>query len=546
MKRLSFSVLFLAACGAGSTSAPPTSVDAGADAAAAEVAAEDLPTPPADLGLEEVAPPPDVAAEDVPDVPDVPAPPSSSESVLQHHKNATRDGLYVAPTFTHAAAAGLALDASFSAKLEGPVYAQPLYVEGTPDLVVVVTERDVVWAFDAATGAVAWKSQVGDPVPLDALPCGNIDPLGITSTPVADLESRRLYLDAMTTPDGGKTKQHLVFALSLNDGAVAPGWPVDVSALAKDNGHGFDSEVQNQRGALLLRSGVVYVPYGGHWGDCGEYNGWLIGVPVDDPAHPVAWAARATGGATWAPSGVAADDTGIFITTGNTFGATTWSDGEAIIRFDEGPVFSQEPKDYWAPTNWKTLDNQDLDIGGSGPVLFDVPGATPSKLTIALGKDGKAYLLDRTNLGGVSKALATLQAADDTIIGAAATYRTALGTYVVFKGVGAGCPGGEGAGLVALRVGAAAPPTLSVAWCAEVDTLGSPMVTTTDGTTDPIVWVAGAEGDKKLHGFDGDTGEVVYTQTGAMGSIKRYTTPIVAKGRLFVGGNDAVYAFKPL
>ena len=81
-----------------------------------------------------------------------------------------------------------------------------------------------------------------------------------------------------------------------------------------------------------------------------------------------------------------------------------WGGGEAVIRFQPGPIFSGNPSDYWAPTNWFDLDQGDVDLGGSGPLLVDVPGATPSSLVVAMGKDGNAYLLDRNNLGGITRA----------------------------------------------------------------------------------------------------------------------------------------------
>ena len=80
-----------------------------------------------------------------------------------------------------------------------------------------------------------------------------------------------------------------------------------------------------------------------------------------------------------------------------------------MIRFQPGPIFSGNPSDYWAPTNWLQLDNSDLDLGASGPLLVDVPGATPSHLVVALGKDGNAYLLNRSNLGGVTAPIDSLQ-----------------------------------------------------------------------------------------------------------------------------------------
>src|SRR5262249_26886834 len=133
------------------------------------------------------------------------------------------------------------------------------------DTILVATEENYVYALDATTGAAVWTRQIGAPVPGSALPCGNIDPLGVTGTPVIDPASRTLFLDPMATPDGGGTKPPLVSGLSLDDGSPRPGYPVDVAAALARRDRAFSSAVQNQRGALALVAGTVYVPYGGHF-----------------------------------------------------------------------------------------------------------------------------------------------------------------------------------------------------------------------------------------------------------------------------------------
>ncbi len=470
--------------------------------------------------------------------------------MLQYHRSAARDGVYVEPALTHAVAATLHRDPTFTATILGAAYAQPLYVDADgagPSLLLVATETDRVYALDAATGAEVWSRQLATPVPLSALPCGNIDPLGITGTPVVDAASRILFLDAMTTPDGGTTKRHLVFALSVDDGSTRPGYPVDVGAALGRRGRRFDSAVQNQRGALAIVSGTLYVPYGGHFGDCGNYYGWVVGIPLADPAALRAWRTKARGGGVWAPGGVSSDGTSLFVSTGNTFGATRWSGGESIIRLRPGLVFSRRRADHFTPPNWRLLDAGDIDLGGTAPLVFDLPGARPSALVVGLGKDGKAYVANRARLGGVHSAPASAKVATDEIINGAVAYRTPGGSYVAFKGAGAHCPAGAG-DLVGIRLGVASPPTIETAWCATQHGLGSPMVTTLDGHTGAIVWGVGAEGDGRLHGFDGDTGEVVFAGGGpadAMGPIARYATPIAAGGRIFVAGRTAVYAFTP-
>ena len=182
-----------------------------------------------------------------------------------------------------------------------------------------------------------------------------------------------------------------------------------------------------------------------------------------------------------------------------------------------------------------------------------MPGATPSKLAVALGKNGVAYLIDRTNLGGIGKgngttgeAVASAKVSSGQIINAPAAYTTALATYVVFRGGGVGCPGGNSGDLTALKISATSPPQISVAWCAKQNGGGSPMVTTPDGKSDMIVWGLGAGGDGRLHGFDGDTGAVVFNGGGAMdamSAIQGNETAIAAKGRMFVAAQNAVYAF---
>jgi len=196
----------------------------------------------------------------------------------------------------------------------------------------------------------------------------------------------------------------------------------------------------------------------------------------------------------------------------------------------------------------------DADLGGSGPVLIDVPGATPSQLVVALGKNGVAYLLDRTNLGGIGTGNGTngegIQSAlvsTGVIINAAAAYTAASGTYVVFNtsGTGVGCPGTPG-NLVALRIGASAPPSISVAWCADSGGKGSPIATTTDGSSDPVVWAVGSEGTNRLQAFNGETGDVLFSGGGAdeqMSLVRRFQTPIAVNGRIFVAADNGLYAF---
>ncbi|HEX4264635.1 MAG TPA: PQQ-binding-like beta-propeller repeat protein [Verrucomicrobiae bacterium] len=466
---------------------------------------------------------------------------NAAADVPEHHNHDTRDGLYIDPAFTYAAATNLTRDTNFSGVIGGAVFAQPLYIENGPGgraMIIAVTESNNVYALDAASGKVIWQDHVGTPVPGSSLPCGDIDPLGITGTPAVNLVNRTLYLDAMTTPDGGTTKKHLIYALNVDNGTTNLGWPVDVNATVKWGTTNFTSTSQNQRSALAVLGGYVYVPYSGLAGDCSTYYGWLVGVQENNPINVQAWATGARGGGIWGVAGASSDD-GVtpYVATGNTFGASKWSGGEGILRFQPGPVFSGLTNDYWAATNWQALDNADADIGGSGTLMMDLPGATPSQLVVALGKDSNIYLLNRTNLGGVARSVVKVPAGSGSaIIGAGATYRTAQASYVTFNS----------GGVYSYRIQPGNPPTIPSNWQAAISGRGSPFVTSTDGTNNAIVWVMGAEGDQRLHGFNGDTGGVIFNGGGArelMAGLRRFNTAIAARGRIYVAGDNKVYAF---
>ena len=153
-------------------------------------------------------------------------------------------------------------------------------------------------------------------------------------------------------------------------------------------GRRFNDPDQNQRGALAILDGRVYVPYGGHFGDCGSYHGWVVGVGLTNPAQIVAWSTRAPGGGIWAPGGIASDGHSLFVATGNTMDARRWSDGEAVFRLAPDLARSTRPQDYFAPSDWRALDASDADLGGTNPLPLDVPAATGTQpLILALGKD---------------------------------------------------------------------------------------------------------------------------------------------------------------
>src|SRR5947208_4618269 len=399
-------------------------------------------------------------------------------------------------------------------------------------MVSAVTESNNVYALHADTGLPIWsRTDIGTPAPQGACP-GNIIPGGITGTPVVDLGSRSLFFDAVIN---GNPVKHFIFSLNVDTGAT--NWSVDVDATAQYNGVPFDSFWQEERGALALVNGIVYVSYSGYVGDCGPYHGWIVGVDINNPSNVLAWATDAEGGGVWGHGGVASDGTNMFVVTGNTFTTDQqpWSGGEAIVRLQAGPTFSQ----FWAPLNWHNLDDTDTDLGGCSATVIDVPGANPSQLVLALGKDRNAYLLDRNNLGGVTTPVATMNVSSSTLRGTSSVaYQTGEGTHFAFHN--------ESGELRSYIINATSPPTIALAWNVNDGGRSSPWVTTTDGTNNAIVWVAGVEDDGRLHGYNGDTGATIFAGGGPneiMTGTRQWNTGMVARGRIYFGADNKVYAF---
>ncbi len=473
--------------------------------------------------------------------------------------NGSRDSLYVDAAFTKAklaaiqTAGGLTADSAFAPKITGKVYASPLFLENGlngKDVLFVATEENNVYAIDAAAGAVLWTAALGAGVPGSQFGCGNISPLGITSTPVLDVARRELVVvGTLDVPANSTTPHHIIFGLSIDTGATQ--WQVDVDNTVPQ----FSAVFQGQRAGLLLLNDVVYIPFGGYFGDCGNNWGFVMAVPLSTaPAGLFYYQPPGRGAAIWAPNGIATDGASLFVVTGNGEGPQdTWDAGnsDALLRLDSAALtFSGQPADYFAFNNWPTLSQDDADFGSNGTVLFELEGAGSGHLALCIGKSHDAWLIDRANLGGFytpNPPLAHLaNVASDDASGGMATYETTSGRYVVYN---APCDG-NGDTLGVLKVSADSPPSVSQAFCVSqgvggADNGGSPVVTTSDGTSDAVVWGLGASGggDGKLHGVDGETGATIVIST-AMPGVIHWVAPLVARGSIYVPANGTVYAFR--
>jgi hypothetical protein len=476
-------------------------------------------------------------------------PPPSGGDVLERNGGPTRDGHWVQPGLTKAAAAKMIFQDDFKATFTGSMFAAPLFVEKGPGgkaAFIAVSASNDVAALDETTGATLWSKNLGTGA---AQGCGSFtsDPVGILSTPVIDGKSGTLYVAAAVGKggSGAGVMNHEIHALSLEDGSEKQGWPVTVNGM-KSGSNTFAAQYQNQRSALSLVNGVVYVGYGGFVGDCNDYRGWIVAVDAADPAKSSAWATAGKGEAIWAAGGFASDGTAIFPVTGNSKSQAASRDAtnsEAVLRITGMAQFDGTDKSEFYPSQWKSMDSADADLGGSNSMLVTVPGSTPEKLVVAIGKDGRLFLLDPNNLGGEDGSVVELQVASTSsgaqgaVKTAPTAYQTAKGTYIAFTAdSGPDCPTAiNGRAIMAVKISPGAPPTADVAWCAPgPNPSTAPISTTTDGKSDPIVWyVAGGQ----LKGVDGDTGESVFGGAGMCSGVQRWSSPIAVKNRVVAGGN---------
>jgi outer membrane protein assembly factor BamB len=407
------------------------------------------------------------------------------------------------PTYHHdAARSGMSSDqeplgdvrqAWTSPGFDAPVYAQPLVVGGR---VLVASEGNTVYALEAASGAVVWQRNLGEPVPGGDLPCGNIDPSGITGTPVIDTTSGTLYVVANLRSG----PHHELYALDVGDGAVRWHRTVDPPGLAP--------AVEQQRGALALSGGRLYVPFGGLYGDCGRYKGAVASVAADGSgglASYIVPTSRMAG--IWNPGGPAIDSSGnVWVTTGNSAGQSTFDFGNALIRLSAG----LEVQDYFAPADWARLNAGDVDLGSLGSALL------PNQRVLVMGKDGIAYLTNAADLGHVGNPLTSLD------LGSSAFGAAAISGSTVFLP----CSGA----LIALGTGG---DKLSVTWSAAGGS-GPPIVAA------GAVWALGYDG--RLKAMDPSNGTVRFSAQ--LGSpVSRFISLAAAGGRVFVADGDKLVAF---
>jgi outer membrane protein assembly factor BamB len=383
---------------------------------------------------------------------------------------------------------------AWRAPVDGDVYASPLIVGGH---VIVATENNTVFSLDLFTGSVVWQKHLGDPVDASSLPCGDIRPVtGITGTPAADMASNRLFVTAFL-----RGAHHMLFALSLTDGSIA--WQRQVDPV------GSNPTVQQQRGALAIGSGFVYVPLGGLYGDCGGYHGYIVGISLDGAQASAYVVSNNTRGAgIWSPQGVSiGSDGSVYAVTGNSTSGSGFAYSNSVVQLTPD---LHTLKSYFAPSNWKSLDASDTDLGSVGATLL------PDGRVVAIGKEGVAYLLSAGGLGGTGGQLAASRVCSGAWGGTAWVQAMVL------------VPCADG--LYALSIGTS---SIDVAWHSAHPVLGSPIVAA------GAVWAI-EPASATLFALSPTNGAIAFSAS--LGSAEHFSTPAATEGFVVAPAGQAVVA----
>jgi hypothetical protein len=478
----------------------------------------------------------------------------------------------------------------FSRAVDGQIYAQPLYVANLTiagarhNVVFVATEHSSVYAFDAdgRTASPFWKRSFINPAagittiskPSNAL----ISPeISISSTPVIDTSTGTIYVAVSTSENG--TIVHRLHALSLTTGTEKFGGPIRIQgsvpgtypALSVNGRVPFVPRQHLQRPALLLLNGNVYIAYGSN-GDQLPYNGWLFAYSAQGTGvlHQVAVFCTSPdqgASAIWqSGDGPAADTTGnIYFATGNgAFDLNTGGRdaGNTVLKLalQSGALVRL---DYFTPFNTADLTANDLDLGAAGPILPPTQaGAAAPSLVVVGGKDGKIYVVNRSNMGKFNSTtnndVQTVTLGNPEPTNGLFATPAALGSSIYFGEVNE-----------PLERFIFSNGLLSTAPAAQTSTVflypgTSPMISTNGSSS--ILWaldlhayVGGTPdgtintpGPAVLHAYDGSTLHELYNSAQAgtrdqAGQALKFTSPTIANGHVYVGTANAlnVYGLLP-
>jgi hypothetical protein len=513
-------------------------------------------------------------------------------SVLTYQYNNSRTGANLNETTLNPSNVNVsAFGKLHSFPVDSLVYGQPLYVPnlqiagGVHNVVFVITENNSVYAFDAdyKVSTPLWHTRVGIPVPCSAsqpVPGSNCNSvyltsvIGITATPVIDLTQGThgaIYVEARTDPNNAGKHYHVLHKYDLSTGKDLTGSPVvirgSVHGNGRDNVNGivtFNQNSENDRGALLLASGVVYVPFASI-NDAPIFHGWIFGYDATtmkrryvfntSPNNTTNHGGDGEQAGIWNGTIEADANNVLFTTTGNGSWDNTVNDwGNSYLKLQPG-TSTFTVADFFTPAAL-AFDTHDTDLGTNAGILLPDQTGTYPHVMVGGDKNGTVYVVNRDNMGKHnSSGDQILQELPDAVGVHVPTSGDCNNTHndcnygtaaywngnVYFSGVN------DNVKAFAIANGQLSGPTSK-----SPTTYGFPGATpsvSANGTADGIVWVIQPI-ISILHAYDAtNLGNELYNTTqasggrDALGSNTKFAPPTVVNGKVYIGTKNAVVVY---
>ena len=469
----------------------------------------------------------------------------------------------------------------FSVSIDGPVYAQPLYLSnvaipgaGTHNVVYVATEHDSVYALDAdqvQAGSPLWQASLLDaahgaapgatPEPSSDTGCTDIKPeFGVTGTPVIDPSTGTLYLVSVTSENGYPVQR--LHALDVTSGVEKFGGPVVIKATVSGTGVGssggilnFDPKWELQRPGLLLVNNTVYISFAAHC-DYGPFHGWILGYNATSLAQTAVFnpSPNGFGSGLWmGGAGLAADTSGanprMFVATGNgTYDASTpygtnnmdYGDDILQLNLNGGGI---QVADAFTPFNQAALSAVDGDVGSGGVLILPDQNGPYSHLAVQAGKSGDIYLVNRENLGGYNTSTNKIvQEVDHQLSGLWGLPAYWNGNLFIWA---------SGGFLKQFTLTNGVLSSAAVTQGTEYSSsLGNTPSVSSNGNTNAIVWAIDPSANPAVltaHSAQ-NVATTLYSSASNpardnAGAPTRFQVPTIANGKVYVAGNGAVSVF---
>jgi hypothetical protein len=500
---------------------------------------------------------------------------AGAQDVRTYHNNNSRTGLDAAEkTLTLSNVNSGSFGKLFTVTVDGLVDAEPLYLSAvtvngaTHNLLIVVTENDSAYGFDADSGAQLWKVTAlgAGETPSDDRGCNQVEPqIGITATPVIDRPKGSngvIYLVAMSKDGSGNYYQRL-HALNAASGAEMYGGPVAIAATYPGKGDGssggnvvFDAAQYKERSGLLLVRGEVYLAWASHC-DIRPYTGWVMAYDAKTLKQTSVINVTPNGdeGAIWgAGAGLTADTEGnlFFLDANGTFD-TTLTGGGFPESGDYGNGFIRLTTtgglavgDYFEMDNGVSESESDTDLGSGGAILLpDLKDGSGTKWALAAGagKDGNLYVVNRASMGKFSSGSNNIyQELSGALPGGIWSMPAYFGGRLYFGPVGSPILEFEFE-KAKLETAAVAKTVTSFAYPGATPSISS------DGGKNAILWATENTNPAVLHAYNATTLVELYNTNQAsggrdhFGAGNKFITPMIANGKVYVGTTTGVGVF---